>query len=283
MLIALTVTAVDLLAYLVTVAVMLAFRLEPDPLLPIVAGAAAGASCGAALYTAYRPHMIAGTVKGVTGTVLALLAVLCGFLSGLLFGAPPAWAVTLTLSVIGSFLMPWAVYGTMRQAVSGLPAGRPLLSRRQTRAGVSLLALGLVASATCLYLTWVRPNQLLWDSDWLEHATAVEQREACHAIIRSPWGNSVHDAFLILCTVGNHESVPLLVEALRLQPDAHGGPGDCTTAHCAEALRSLTGETYGTRWQDWHEWWEQTGRHLPAAQFRPRRTAATDTGTVTAR
>ncbi len=49
----------------------------------------------------------------------------------------------------------------------------------------------------------------------------------------------------------------------------------CTTGHCIDALRSLTGEDYGTDYRKWQEWWEKTGKALPPSYFHQRAPEAT--------
>ncbi len=115
---------------------------------------------------------------------------------------------------------------------------------------------------------WI-PNQKMNDLEWIEHSTIEERRVVCHKVIGFQWGNK-HDAFLYLGLEGNAESVPLLIKALRRQSDADGGPAACTTFHCATALCSLTGEQFGSRWQDWAQWWDSIGSNLPPEQFYPR-------------
>lgn len=118
-----------------------------------------------------------------------------------------------------------------------------------------------------IYIECWTPYRKLSDIDWNNNASIEEQRKVCHQVIRY-WDG--HDAFLRLARIGNAESVPLLIEALRKQPGSDGGQAICTTGHCAEALRALTGEQFGIRWQDWDKWWKTTGNNLPMEHFYPR-------------
>jgi len=82
-------------------------------------------------------------------------------------------------------------------------------------------------------------------------------RKVCHKIISYPFGNH-HDAFIMLEQFGNRESIPYLIRALAWQqmPD-DTGTVVCTTDHCVDALRKLTGEDFAYSHSDWSRWWQQ--------------------------
>ncbi len=94
----------------------------------------------------------------------------------------------------------------------------------------------------------------------------------CNEVISQ--GSGHHDTYLKLAKVGNKESVPLLIKALRREvpPFDHEGRQAvvCTTEHCVEALRSITGEDYGFSADQWEIWWKNTGSKLPDSHFQPR-------------
>jgi hypothetical protein len=71
--------------------------------------------------------------------------------------------------------------------------------------------------------------------------------------------------------MGNAKSVPLLIQALKWQKPVEGEIYICTTAHCVDALRSLTGEDFDFSPSAWAEWWEETGSKLPDDHFHPRK------------
>ena len=134
--------------------------------------------------------------------------------------------------------------------------------------GLSILLL-IAAGGGYFYTVYWQPHRLLYhDEAWLESASEEEIRLVCHRIISLRMG-SPHDAFLYLQQVGNKESVPPLIRALKWQD-----PNDtyivCTTGHCIDALRSLTGEDYKRDYRQWEDWWTGTGRFLPSDHFHAR-------------
>jgi hypothetical protein len=96
-------------------------------------------------------------------------------------------------------------------------------------------------------------------------------RYTAHQVIRFPMGNH-HDAFLLLEKVGDKESVPLLMNALKWQdlPEDEDDLLVCTTTHCLEALQSLTDHDAGDDHRAWKKWWAETGSELPPAHFHHR-------------
>jgi hypothetical protein len=82
-----------------------------------------------------------------------------------------------------------------------------------------------------------------------------------------------HDAYLYAAGLGNNETVPLLLERLRLdyrQPDLPGdgstGGFDCAQIHLVDALRSITNTDQGMFYRRWAAWWE-ANRDLPQHQW----------------
>jgi hypothetical protein len=84
----------------------------------------------------------------------------------------------------------------------------------------SLIVLLVVAGvfAIWLYFEIWKPNRLLVQTDWWQRGyTSVpheEVRAVCHKVLSHRFGNH-HDAFVALGTVGNVESIPYLIRALR--------------------------------------------------------------------
>lgn len=103
-------------------------------------------------------------------------------------------------------------------------------------------------------------------------------RLKCHARVQER-DSHPHNAFINLTRIGNKESVPLLIKALRWQvpPTEHEGKMVviCTTSHCVEALESLTGERLGYDPNKWEKWWRQTGMALLLEHFQSRETGKT--------
>lgn len=83
-----------------------------------------------------------------------------------------------------------------------------------------------------------------------------------------------HDAYLALEELGNEETVPLLLERLRLDYGATEPtppPGTqfgfiCTQVHLVNALRSITNTDQGMYYPRWAAWWEANGK-LPRERW----------------
>ena len=133
----------------------------------------------------------------------------------------------------------------------------------------ALLGISVLAGVWFYTVIWEPHRKLYRDEAWLAEASTMEVRSLCHHIIGRRPANP-HDAFLHLRHVGNAESVPLLIRALRWQNSRAGELQTCTTVHCVDALRSLTGQDFGYSPEAWTAWWEETGRKLPAEHFHPR-------------
>ncbi len=132
-----------------------------------------------------------------------------------------------------------------------------------------LLAIVLLAGMWFYVVIWEPNRRLYQDEEWWTNASTNEIRSLCHHIISHRPG-SPHDAFLHLRHIGNAESVPLLVQALKWQKPDENELHVCTVAHCVDALRSLTGEDFGFSSRAWELWWDETGSKLPSDHFYPR-------------
>jgi hypothetical protein len=133
----------------------------------------------------------------------------------------------------------------------------------------ALLAV-LAFAGTWFYVVIWEPHRRFYRNEaWWQSASTNEIRSLCHHIISHRPG-CPHDAFLHLRRIGNGKSVPLLIRALKWQRPVEGEIYICTTAHCVDALRSLTGEDFGFSPSAWEEWWEQTGSKLPDDHFHQR-------------
>lgn len=126
------------------------------------------------------------------------------------------------------------------------------------------------------------PNRELMNCEFVSQYDPVEKqrlREACHKIISYPFGNH-HDAFLVLEKNGNHESIPLLIRALSWQQIPESGDAVvCTTAHCVDSLRKLTGKDFGFSYEDWSKWWWEEGSKLSVEELE-RMSAASEKGEI---
>jgi PQQ-like domain len=81
---------------------------------------------------------------------------------------------------------------------------------------------------------------------------------------------NLHDEYLYIARIGNEQSVPLLLERLRLDYGASEPippPGmvyglDCAQVHLVDALRYITNTDQGMYYPRWAAWWK-ANRHLP--------------------
>jgi hypothetical protein len=120
------------------------------------------------------------------------------------------------------------------------------------------------------YVAIWRPfKQMYRNEAWWETATVDEQRLLCHRVISHRIG-APHDAFLHLRKIGNKDSVPLLIRALRWRRPPKDDVMVCTTVHCIDALRSLTGQNLGSDYLKWEQWWSKTGQALSVTNFHER-------------
>lgn len=100
--------------------------------------------------------------------------------------------------------------------------------------------------------------------------TAALQR--LHDTLRNR--SNLHDEYLEISGIGNEESVPLLLERLRLDYGSlqHGDPSgvgvgfDCAQVHLVDALRTITNTDQGMYYPRWLSWWEEN-RGLPQQRW----------------
>jgi PQQ-like domain len=93
-----------------------------------------------------------------------------------------------------------------------------------------------------------------------------------HDVLRNH--SNLHDAHLAIAAIGNEESVPLLLERLRLDYGSlqHGDPSgvgvgfDCAQVHLVDALRTITNTDQGMYYPLWLSWWE-ANRGLPQKRW----------------
>jgi len=127
-----------------------------------------------------------------------------------------------------------------------------------------------------IYFELVVPNQQLtaFDSTNSDPEYVAHMRRVSHKVISS-WIGNHHDAFLVLEQVGNHESIPYLIRALKMQETADSdGVVICTAEHCVSCLQRLTGMNFGYEHYDWQKWWEEEGARLSAAELAARAAAS---------
>lgn len=129
----------------------------------------------------------------------------------------------------------------------------------------------LIGVFSYLYMYWL-PNEQLQNPEWtsgvpISETSRQKARKICYKVLSHRLGNH-HDAFGGLGEVGNTESIPYLISALKWQPPPDKeGLMDCTTGHCLYALRRLSGHNAGSKYEDWKRWWDETGSKLPPSSF----------------
>ena len=97
----------------------------------------------------------------------------------------------------------------------------------------------------------------LWSQ--LRKASTLEN---LHETLRTQ--SNLHDTYLYIAGSGNEQSVPLLLERLRLDYGASqrgdasgiGMTFDCAQVHLIDALRAITNTDQGMYYPRWESWWE---------------------------
>ncbi|PKL49491.1 MAG: hypothetical protein CVV42_05770 [Candidatus Riflebacteria bacterium HGW-Riflebacteria-2] len=122
---------------------------------------------------------------------------------------------------------------------------------------LAVILLAGIYGAWGMVESWLA-NRALANFDWDHYSNSADEqlelRIICHKIISYKYGNH-HDAFVTLIQIGNPDSVPLLINALKWHEPTDGSDiVSCTTDHCVEALRNLTGMDFGYSYKDWHKW-----------------------------
>ncbi len=115
-----------------------------------------------------------------------------------------------------------------------------------------------VAGAAVFYWQVVQPlrqhSRLLTVSLPGKKVDPNELRQVAHRCLR--WTSS-HDAFLSLVAVGDQTSIPVLIRSLaRVEKPNKDGVVVCTSAHCLQALRTVTGEDFGYDVAAWERWYK---------------------------
>jgi hypothetical protein len=128
------------------------------------------------------------------------------------------------------------------------------MTRRLRTWLVAALVVLIAISGVCYYQLVIWPRDNFRKVCENPGATEDEMREAIHKLIA--WNGS-HDGFIMLESIGNETSVPLLIRSLGRAPedDRKSGHVECTWGHCKDALVAITGEDFGydvEKWKDWH-------------------------------
>ena len=140
-----------------------------------------------------------------------------------------------------------------------------------------LLSLFCVAAIWVYLGLWLPTKTIVdsyqWDLDFInrvpEDMRRKKVRDACHKVLfNCSWFGDGYNEFIVLEKVGNKESIPYLIRALKWQnwrqrkDIAAGKLLPCTSP--IPALDALTGmEELGDDHKVWEKWWKETGRYLP--------------------
>jgi len=133
---------------------------------------------------------------------------------------------------------------------------------------IMVIALFLCVSATWVYLEFWLPHRTMYnhrESDFQDnYGTRKKIRNACHKVLSHRIGN-YYAAFITISEVGNKDSIPYLIRALKWLPlqSQNEIATDIRIERCERCLEQLTGVELGTDYKVWENWWQQTGRHLP--------------------
>jgi len=139
---------------------------------------------------------------------------------------------------------------------------------------IIIKSIALVVTLFCVAVTWFYlemwipyktvSNSGQWNPDngFQGEMPRKKIRDACHKILRYRF--AVHyDAFYALEKVGNKDSIPYLIRALKWQnlewQNCEFTPCSC----CISSLEKLTGMEFEDDHEKWERWWKQTGRYLP--------------------
>lgn len=136
------------------------------------------------------------------------------------------------------------------------------------------LVLGVAAFTTAgallFYFDYWKYRQQLASLEWVDAASPADIREASHRVLSWPLGDT-HDAPLYLSEVGNIESVPILIRAMRWHVALGVDVQSCEVLGIEPALQSLTGFKGDHDYRKWEAWWSSVGSSLPPEHFHGRR------------
>ena len=145
------------------------------------------------------------------------------------------------------------------------------------RKGIALVLLFLGVAITWFFFEFFLPHRTMYDSrqfDLQGDCRARKRvRDACHKILSHRIGN-YYAAFWTLDEVGNQDSIPYLIQALKtlnlnplpteLIPYKRNDRIICMyIERCRGSLKKLTGMDWGTDHEQWENWWKETGQYLP--------------------
>ena len=140
--------------------------------------------------------------------------------------------------------------------------------------GIVLVLLVLCITVTWFVLEILLPHRTLSSPDWWipigegKYAPNRKTRNACHAVLRYQFTYH-NDAVLALRYVGDKDSIPYLIQALKLQNVKHPSAitsdkrAPVTFMRCLGSLEQLTGMKLGRDYKTWENWWKETGQYLP--------------------
>jgi len=186
------------------------------------------------------------------------------------------WEYTKDFAIAVLFLVGIHVFLTCFMAWQKMTLPFPKTITTTKRIGVKIITLIFLlftTAATWVYFEIWLPSRMIansskWETDCNGYLVPGEKiRDTCHKVLKYRFGNH-HDAFIALVRVGNKDSIPYLIRALkRLEKEypneKNSGFVICTYGHCEEALEQLTGIEVDWDSETWMNWWKKTGRYLP--------------------
>ena len=95
---------------------------------------------------------------------------------------------------------------------------------------------------------WVRPAPV--------RGSIAQQRNEAHRVLdaAASQDDGVHDACGALISIGTNESIPHLIQALKVFPDEEPKAVICTWMHCVHALEKITKAKPGYSYTAWSRW-----------------------------
>jgi len=145
---------------------------------------------------------------------------------------------------------------------------------------IGMKIIAVVVLFLCLVIAWFYieiglPYKTIYNLSWWIPITSEKDytpnkkvRTACHKLLRYRFLTH-YDAALYLRYVGNKDSIPYLIRVSKWEYLKHQDKIETykrlpiTFRYCVGSLERLTGMEFGTDYEAWENWWEQTGKHLP--------------------
>ena len=141
---------------------------------------------------------------------------------------------------------------------------------------IALIMLIFCGTIIWFYLEMWVPHRTIYNSRHFDleqdYRARKKVRDASHKVLFL-WIGNYHDALMTIFDVGDKDSIPYLIRALKrfnLKAQSQKAKpmdnfyidyGHCVKC-CRGTLKKFTGLDFGTDHTKWQDWWEQTGCHL---------------------